>query len=139
MADRVKTGGDFCSAISLLTGCLTGSQSELLLVNKQFENMKGSGLSVPSRRLTEVVGTLEATCVKNIDKLLVGKKVRASLIQVLQAEMKDSLFLCPGEICDLIGNVIRLFVRVRLNFTLKDTSSCFRRKVLEKKQKTGNL
>uniref|UniRef100_UPI003AF73824 hypothetical protein n=1 Tax=Thiolapillus sp. TaxID=2017437 RepID=UPI003AF73824 len=92
---------------------LTGSESELLLVNK------GSGLVVPSSQLIKVLETMESMWIKNIDKILHEDSLKIHLTKLLQQQLQDSELTCPSGTCDLKAHVIHLFISVRLHSTLK--------------------
>lgn len=125
---------------SFLLGSLTGSESELLLVNKQFPSVKaGSGLAIPSFQLRKTVETLENVYQRNADTLLLGRNVKARLMQLFKSELKDTDMTCPVGACDLKGSVIRLFANIRIHFSLKDSSASFSEKWPKRNRKMMKL
>ncbi|KAK7465210.1 hypothetical protein BaRGS_00037614, partial [Batillaria attramentaria] len=120
-----------------LTGSLTGSESEILLTNKQYEGLE-QGLSIPSELVRKSVEALETVYSQNIERVLPTPKVKAQLLGLLQNEIGSDL-ACPAGTCDMKENVIRLFINVRLNHSLKVINLSFSNKSLKRNKKLMKL
>ena len=117
----------------------TGAESELLLVHKQYSDLRGPGLVFPSAQLAKVVCELEEVYVQNIDELLPATKVSARLMGLFKSKMKGSELCCGTGTCDLPGKNSRLYTHIRLYFTLKLNTASFSGKSLKRNRKVMNI
>jgi hypothetical protein len=118
-----KMKGRVCdSCLESLVGELDGNQKEVFLTTKQYPDLRGDGLIIPSAQLVSVVEQLE-TVFKRSEQLLHMNNVRARLLQ--RMEKDSSCLVCPEEKCRLGQSVLNLFLNIRLHFTLKDNNRNF--------------
>ena len=121
------------SCKSAVTGCVTGSLDQLLLINKQLPHCK-DGLEVPSTQMAEAVHCLENAYISHVQKILYQDKVKEKLSVLLRTEI-CSRFPCPLTSCQTEGLIVEKFVNIRLHFTLKECSASFSSKGQKRNRK----
>ena len=94
------------SCRSTITGSLSGSNNELLLVNKQFSNCKGKGLEIPGFQLVTAVQVLEKSYSTNIMQILHADNVKARLVSLLKKEITHAVLVCPLASCEIENHII---------------------------------
>ena len=107
---------------ALLTGSLSGAEHELFLKRKQYSELRGQGLIVPSEELFTVIKHLEESYLKRIEMYVHLTNVRANLLRGMEKDLGQSKLRCPhvghAEACKLQSLVLGLFVNVRFHSTL---------------------
>ena len=127
------------SCRSTITGSLSGSNNELLLVNKQFSFCKGKGLEIPGSQLVTAVQVLEKAYSTNIMQILHADNVKACLVSLLKKEIIHAVLVCPLASCEIENLIIDKFINVRLHFRLKDSSASFSQKSVKSNKKMMKL
>ena len=96
--------------------------NELFLQNKLYAETKGTGLTVPSENLVQVMTLLESTFSEHIDRVVYMDKVKTRLFIKLKG-LGDGLL---GTACSSVANlcplqqlIVHLFINIRLHFSLK--------------------
>ena len=114
---------------TLLKGSLSEAKHELFLKKKQYSELKGQGLIVPSEELFTVIKHLEESYLKRIEMYVHLTNVRANLLRGMEKDLGQSKLRCPhvghAEACKLQSLVLGLFVNVCFHSTLKENSSLF--------------
>ena len=123
----------------MLTGPLTGSQNQLLIVHKQYEHLKDRGLEIPSSQLVMAVQQLEKAYIRNVDRLLPGNHVKAQLLHILKKTVCECELSCPLTQCELEKLVIDRYINVRLHFSLKNSNESFRQKSVKRNRKVMQM
>jgi len=123
-----KMQGKVCEDCShLLTGSGRGRNSEMLIVQKQFEGIHGEGLVFPSEQLTTAITKAEESYRMNIERVLHTDKLKKRLMDLLEKSIcNDTTLECPTKKCPVRRLIVRTFLNVRLHFTLRDCSRSFR-------------
>lgn len=74
---------------------------------------------------------------QNIDTVVYASKVMGCLLSLTDCD--DSLLDCPSGVCHLHTRVAKLFLTVRLHFTLKDSSLSFVQRNQKRNRKVMKL
>ena len=108
----------------VLHGQLEGTTKEMLLTNKQYPDLQGPGLVVPSAHVVNVIEQCEKVY-KQSEQLLHMNNVRVSFLSRLSREAIN--LVCPSKnpSCNLAGRIVTLYLNIRLNFTLKENNRHF--------------
>jgi hypothetical protein len=90
----------------LLTGSYSGKATELFIAHKQFKDLTGKGLQVPTSELFNAVQSLQTEYVACVGKILPGDNVKARLVKSLSKSFDQNLF----SHCDTRKHIIDKYI-----------------------------
>ena len=102
---------------SMLTGTVNAlDQSQVFLASKQYADLKGDGLTVPSGELMDVCTSLENEFRVVIEQALYMDSVKLRIVSAISKKVSGKLN-CGS--CPTLQSVVHLFVNIRLHHVLR--------------------